>query len=147
MAIDIVQKSVRQRPLLGGDQELRDLMNREVVPTVMELRARLNELLGVVFWTPTDVQLGSYTASIGEMVKVDPSSGSGNAVILPDATSAMSGMSIWVKNVTASINNIDVSSGSLIDGAASWALTGSYCSQVFTCDGATWWRLGSFATL
>lgn len=138
--VEPVSQNVRQKAASATD--LLEVINREVVPVVRETRERFNELVYSYQprWVPTDVLVADYTASPGELVKVDPSGG-GFIVELPEAITC-EGEEILVKNVTTSATAITISSAALVEGGLSMSASGSLFFFRFLSDGVTWWRSG-----
>lgn len=91
----------------------------------------------------TAVQIGAYNAVMGDLVRCDPSGG-GFTVTLPAIAAANKGMSIVVKNQSASTNAITVArtGGDTIDGAAaSLTMNTARKSVTFTSDGTSDWMI------
>lgn len=80
----------------------------------------------------------TYTASLGELVRCDPTT-LGFTVNLPSAVGA-AGRSIIIKNASASTNTItiDGASAETIDGAATATITTAYGVVSIVSDGTNW---------
>lgn len=89
-------------------------------------------------WSITSVQTGTYGASVGEVVRCDPSGG-GFTVNLPTA-SGIAGQQVVVKNVTSSTNTITVdgNGAETIDGSATETITTAWGSLALVSDGTNW---------
>lgn len=95
---------------------------------------------GSFTWTVTGIKTTTYTAAIGELVRVDTTGGS-FTVTLPTA-SGNSGKQIAVKRTTNSLNNLTVGTtgGQTIDGAGSVTMTSGtpMACVIFVSDGTNW---------
>jgi hypothetical protein len=136
--VDTVQKSIRERAVSASD--VVETVNKEIAPTVREIRSRLNELIPQVHLTPTAIQTSSpYDASFEELVLYDPATL--GLINLPAATSADVGRRVVVKNTTGDLSNADVASADLVDGGSVYSLSGAYITQTFVWSGSTWWAI------
>lgn len=92
-------------------------------------------------FTVTAIQIALFAASIGEIVRCDPTAG-GFVVTLPAIAAGNSGQQIVVKNVSTSINTITVTpTGDTIDGIATFPLAASFGSATFVSDGTGNWMV------
>ncbi len=93
--------------------------------------------------TPTAVVQGNYSAKLGELVLVDPTSGA-LAISLPGAGRDDAGRELVVKNTTTSTNAITVRPpGSVkINATTAWTMSTSLQSTRFCWDGTAWWVIG-----
>jgi uncharacterized protein involved in propanediol utilization len=92
-------------------------------------------------WVITDVQIAAYTASIGEMVRCNPTAG-GFTVTMPTAL-YNEGRMVAVKNSSSSTNTItiDGKDSETIDGAANTTIITGYGSVTLVSDGTNWLTL------
>ena len=94
-------------------------------------------------WTVTAVQTGTYGASVGEIVRADPSGGT-FTINLPTAAS-IGGQGIWIKNVTADTTaiTVDGNGSETIDGATTVSMTTARQSLYIVSDGTNWMTMHS----
>jgi parallel beta-helix repeat protein len=86
----------------------------------------------------TTIQTTTYTASINQTVRVDPSSG-GFSIILPTA-SGISGQALEIKNTTSSTNTITITpyGSETIDTSSYYTISSSFGSLTLRSDGTNW---------
>jgi len=90
--------------------------------------------------TAVQTMLADYNASIGELVRVDPSGITGFAVLLPTAV-GNAGQSVTVWEDVGDLNIITVGvqvGGELINGAATQNISGAYNQATFVSNGVGW---------
>ena len=89
--------------------------------------------------TVTDVKTTTYTASINEVVRCDPSGG-GFEVDLPESTTGNKGQTIIVKNTVNSTNTITIDPNltQLIDGQSEATITEAYRAITLISYGNGW---------
>ncbi len=87
-----------------------------------------------------DVVTGDYSASFGELVKVDPSGGA-LSITLPKVSGGDRGRLVWVKNVTSSPNAIKLTPvrPSRIDTGTVATIAAAGESMTLVADGVDWW--------
>ena len=89
-------------------------------------------------FTPTNRKTTTYTAAVGELVRVDTSAAN-VSIVLPVATPQNAGQSILVARMSSS-NTLTVGSVSgLVNATASLALTAAVRLFVLVSDGVGWW--------
>lgn len=87
---------------------------------------------------PTNRKTATYTAAVGELVRVDTSA-SDVSVVLPVATPQNAGLTIAVARMSAA-NALTVGSASgLVNGTASLTLTAAVRLFLLVSDGVGWW--------
>lgn len=86
---------------------------------------------------------GLTNANENDVVRVDPTGGA-FFVTLPAALNRK-GMTIVVKNATASVNNVNISpsGGDTIDGGAGVSITSAFGAMIFVSDGVSDWMIVS----
>lgn len=89
---------------------------------------------------PSSVKTSNYTARFGEYVKCDPTAG-GFSVQLPRPTQADVGKHIWVKNISASANSINLVPvpPALIETGNSASISGGGGETTIVTDGRDYW--------
>lgn len=139
-AIQKLKKNVREKGIVlseSGLAPLQELINREIVPVLLEIHARHNELVDFVAFEPTDTLTESTTVEVSSLVKYDPTGGS--FVITVPSPEDFAGLEIVFKNVTADLTPIALICAELIEGSASQNISGALLATRIISDGSTWW--------
>lgn len=86
----------------------------------------------------TPVKFANYTATIGQMVRCDPTAGGFN-IVLPTAA-GNSGNLVSIKNVSPSTNSLTVvpQAGETIDGSSTYVMDLGYESITLMSTGVVW---------
>lgn len=125
-----ITKKVRNRPVNEGDEI--GVINREIVPVLLQVIDELGRISGDVTVTPS----GTYNVVVTDFILFIQG---GNIINLPDADLCKNKI-VVIKNITASapcfvITNDDA----VIDGSGTKQLNNSYDCIVVVCDGENWW--------
>ncbi len=88
-------------------------------------------------YSVTAVQTSAYAAAIDELVRVNPTAGAFTVTLRTPV--GVAGQSIIVKNVSDAADEVTIATAAgLIDGLATFPLSGARAAAMFTSDGANW---------
>jgi hypothetical protein len=123
-----------RRRAIARDEDLREVINREIVPGLVGTRNRAAQRLGYAVTVTADYEVES---GVG-LVLADATDGA-ITVTLPDATAGE--FEVVVKKTDSSLNLVTLSTGTTttIDGASTQSIAAQWDSVTVQSDLANWY--------
>lgn len=135
-----IASTVRSRQVGETLEEVRETLDREVVPVLGAAHREINLLSGDTTAFTDDDDEATLARTGGVVIA---SNALAATVYLPVPDEDLADKRITVVRGGAGALDIELASGADISGSATWSPS-QYGGNEFFCDGAAWWVIGAF---